>query len=149
MSTAVRVIRLAPTPTRAAPGQPSLVKIQKVLHLVGQLPAKRFDIFGNSNPIPHSMSPRLHHTAFNHLGLPHSYGRLETDQVDADVRSTLADADFGGASVMIPLKRDIMLQLGVLTPEAKAIGPLNTVIPPTNVDGHRGLLGDDNREGLL
>ena len=128
-------------PTRAAPGQLSFVEIQKALHLVGQLPAKQFYIFGK--PIAHSMSPTLHNTAFNHLGLPHSYGRLETDQVDADVRSTLAQADFGGASVTIPLKLDIMSQLDELTPEAKAIGAVNTVIPFTKAGGHRGLRGDN------
>jgi pentafunctional AROM polypeptide len=128
-------------PTRAAPGQLSFVEIQKALHLIGQLPAKRFYIFGK--PIAHSMSPTLHNTAFDHLGLPHSYGRLETDQIDADVRSTLGLADFGGASVTIPLKRDIMAHLDVLSPEAKAIGAVNTVIPFKNAHGQRSLLGDN------
>ena len=128
-------------PMRAAPGQLSFVETQKALHLVGQLPAKQFYIFGK--PIAHSMSPTLHNTAFNHLGLLHSYGRLETDQVDADVRATLAHADFGGASVTIPLKRDLTSQLDKLTPEAKAIGAVNTVILFTNAGGHRGLLGDN------
>jgi len=45
-------------------------------------------------------------------------------------------------SVTIPLKRDITPQLDVLTPEANAIGPVNTVIPFTNASGHRGLFGD-------
>ena len=128
-------------PTRAAPGQLSFVEIQKALHLIGQLPAKRFYIFGK--PIKHSMSPALHNTAFDLLGLPHSYGRLETDQVDADVHSTLGLADFGGASVTIPLKRDIMAHLDVLSPEARAIGAVNTVIPFTNAHGQRSLLGDN------
>lgn len=131
-------------PTKAAPGQLSFVEIQTALHLIGQLPAKRFYIFGK--PIAHSMSPTLHNTAFKHLGLPHSYERLEADVIDADVRSTLARADFGGASVTIPLKRDIIAHLDVLTPEAKAIGAVNTVIPFTN-DAHHGrqraLLGDN------
>ena len=88
-------------PTTAAPGQQSFVDIQNALHLVGHLRAKRFYIFGK--PITHSMSPTLHNTAFNHLRLPRSYGRLETDHIDADVRSTLMHPDFGGASVTIPL----------------------------------------------
>jgi pentafunctional AROM polypeptide len=128
-------------PTKAAPGQLSFVEIQKALHLIGQLPAKRFYIFGK--PIAHSMSPTLHNTAFDTLGLPHSYERLETDHVDVAVRSTLALADFGGASVTIPLKRDIMAQLDVLTPEAETIGAVNTVIPSINADGRLSLLGDN------
>jgi len=89
------------------------------------------------------MSATLYNIPSNHLGLLRSYGRLETDQVDADVRAILAQADFGGASVTIPLKRDIMSQLDELTPEAKAIGAVNTVIPFTNAGGHRGLLCDN------
>ena len=121
MSTAVRVTRLAPTPsdsTRAASGQLSFVEIQQALHLVGQLPEKRFYIFGNLEPIANSVSLTLHNTAFDHMGLLHSYGRREPDQVDADVRSTPADADSGGASVTISLKCDIMPQLDVLTPRS-------------------------------
>ena len=36
-----------------------------------------------------------------------------------------------------------MSQLDELNPEAKVIGPLNTVIPFTNTGGHWGLLGDN------
>jgi len=128
-------------PTRAAPGQLSFVEIQSALHLIGQLPTKRFYIFGK--PVASSMSPTLHNTGFHLLGLPHSYGLIETDTIDTDVRLTLKLADFGGASVTIPLKRDIIAHLDVLTPEAEAIGAVNTVIPTTNADGHRILLGDN------
>jgi pentafunctional AROM polypeptide len=128
-------------PTRAAPGQLSFVEIQTALRLIGQLPAKRFCIFGK--PVASSMSPTLHNTGFNLLGFPHSYGRVEADSIDTDVRLTLKLADFGGASVTIPLKRDIIPHLDVLTPEAEAIGAVNTVIPTTNADGHRILLGDN------
>ena len=128
-------------PTRAAPGQLSFVEIQTALRLIGQLPSKRFCIFGK--PVASSMSPTLHNTGFNLLGLPHSYGRVEADTIDTDVRLTLKLADFGGASVTIPLKRDIIPYLDVLSPEAEAIGAVNTVIPITNADGHRILIGDN------
>ena len=52
-------------------------------------------------------------------------------------------AQFSGVSVTILLKRDMMSQLDVVAPEAKAIGAVNTVIPFTNTGGHRGLLGDN------
>ena len=126
-------------PTKAAPGQLSFVEIQTALRLMGQLPTKRFYIFGK--PVAKSMSPTLHSTGFDLLGLPHSYGRVETDTIDTDVRNTLKLADFGGTSVTIPLKRDIIPLLDVLSPEAEAIGAVNTVIPTTNADGHRILLG--------
>ena len=52
-------------------------------------------------------------------------------------------AQFSGASVTIPLKRDIMSQLDVLTPEAKVIEAVNTLIPFPNSGGHRCLLRDN------
>jgi pentafunctional AROM polypeptide len=128
-------------PTRAAPGQLSFVEIQSALHLIGQLPGKQFYIFGK--PVAKSMSPTLHNTAFNLLGLPHSYGRVETDAIDSDVRNTLGLTDFGGASVTIPLKLDIIAHLDELTPGAQAIGAVNTVIPTTIAPGRRILVGDN------
>ena len=128
-------------PTKAAPGQLSFVEIQTALNLIGQLPAKNFYIFGR--PIAHSMSPTLHNTGFKLLGLPHSYERLETQDVDHEVRYTLTLPDFGGASVTIPFKRDIMAHLDQLSPEAEAIGAVNTIVPRRNADGSQILFGDN------
>ncbi|KAH9061176.1 Pentafunctional AroM protein [Lactarius vividus] len=127
-------------PSKAAPGQLSFVEIQTALNLIGELPARKFYIFGN--PITHSMSPTLHNTAFKLLGLPHSYERLQTEDVDHEVRFTLTVPDFGGASVTIPFKRDIIAHLDQLSPEAKAIGAVNTIIPRTK-DGSQILFGDN------
>jgi len=49
----------APPDEGSARSQLSFVEIQKALHLVGQLLAKRFYIFGK--PIAHSMSPTARH----------------------------------------------------------------------------------------
>ncbi|KAG6820344.1 hypothetical protein H0H93_002004 [Arthromyces matolae] len=66
-------------PIKAAPGQLSFKQIQEALHFLGLLPAREFYLFGT--PIAHSMSPVLHNTGFEVLGLPHKYGLLETAQV--------------------------------------------------------------------
>ncbi|KAI0275856.1 EPSP synthase-domain-containing protein [Russula aff. rugulosa BPL654] len=94
-------------PTRAAPGQLSFVEIQTALRLIGQLPPKRFCIFGK--PVSSSMSPTLHNTGSTFLAF-----------------HTLMDAS------------NRYHRYG---PEA--IGAVNTVIPTTNADGHRILLGDN------
>jgi pentafunctional AROM polypeptide len=128
-------------PTKAAPGQLSFKEIQQALSLLGALPPKRFFLFGN--PIQQSMSPTLHNTAFEMLGLPHAYGLMETDTIDEQIRFTITAPDFGGASVTIPFKRDIIEHLDELSPEAEAIGAVNTVIPVTNADGAHILRGDN------
>ncbi|KAI0746279.1 Pentafunctional AroM protein [Daedaleopsis nitida] len=128
-------------PTKAAPGQLSFVQIQTALHLLGQLPSKRFFLFGT--PIAHSMSPTLHNTAFETLGLPHKYELFETQTVGDEMKTAITLPNFGGASVTIPFKRDIMPLLDALSPDAEAIGAVNTVIPVTKNDGSTMLYGEN------
>jgi pentafunctional AROM polypeptide len=128
-------------PNKAAPGQLSVAQIQTALHLIGQLPEKKFYLFGK--PISESMSPTLHNSGFNALGLPYTYALLETDVVGDEIKSVLAAPDFGGASVTIPLKLDIIPVLDTVSEEAKAIGAVNTIIVRHRSDGSRELCGDN------
>ena len=128
-------------PSKAAPGQLSFAQVQTALHLLGQLPAKRFFLFGT--PIAHSMSPTLHNTGFETLGLPHKYELFETQTVGEEIKTAITLPTFGGASVTIPFKRDIMPLLDALSPDAEAIGAVNTVIPVTKDDGSTMLYGEN------
>ncbi|KAH7912894.1 EPSP synthase-domain-containing protein [Hygrophoropsis aurantiaca] len=134
-------------PTKAAPGQLSFAQIQNALHLLGQLPALRHFLFGN--PIAHSMSPTLHNTGFKVLGLPHTYELLETTSVGDEIKATITAPDFGGASVTIPFKLDVIPLLDKLSPAAEAIGAVNTIIPIV-VDGDQSkhVLYGDNTDWL-
>ncbi|KAF5339743.1 hypothetical protein D9611_009172 [Ephemerocybe angulata] len=135
-------------PNKAAPGQLSFKQIQQALHLLGLFPARRFYLFGT--PISHSMSPTLHNTGFELLGLPHHYELLETKDVGEEIKLALASPDFGGASVTIPYKLDIIPLLDKLTPAAEAIGAVNTVIPQAvSADSGSGrILVGDNTDWL-
>ncbi|THH32189.1 hypothetical protein EUX98_g1984 [Antrodiella citrinella] len=128
-------------PNKAAPGQLSFAQIQTALHLIGQLPPLRFFLFGN--PIAHSMSPTLHNTAFNLLGLPHQYELLETENVGEEIKAAIASSDFGGASVTIPYKLDVIPLLDSLSPAAEVIGAVNTIIPVRTGDRAHTLRGDN------
>ncbi|EJD07924.1 Pentafunctional AroM protein [Fomitiporia mediterranea MF3/22] len=125
----------------AAPGQLSFAQIQTALHLIGQLPAQRYYLFGT--PISQSPSPTLHSTGFQALGLPHTYSLFETVEVDESIRSLLQSPSFGGASVTIPHKLAVMPLLDELTADAKAIGAVNTIIAETDPGGKRILRGDN------
>ena len=114
-------------PSKAAPGQLAFAEIQRALHLCGLLPAQKFYIFGT--PIAHSMSPTLHNTAFEALGLPHTYSLFETQTVDDDIRQVIREEGFGGASVTIPFKLDVIPLLDSLSDAARAIGAVNTIVP--------------------
>ncbi|KAL6864362.1 pentafunctional aromatic polypeptide [Trichoderma novae-zelandiae] len=129
-------------PFKAAPGQLSAAEIRQGLSLLGEIEPKSFYLFGK--PISKSRSPALHNTLFSQVGLPHEYKRLETDKVE-DVVEVLRSADFGGASVTIPLKQDIMAHLDDLTEAVKIIGAVNTVIPTADesLGGRPRLTGDN------
>lgn len=131
-------------PTRAAPGQLSFAEVQTGLHLLGRLPAKQFALLGS--PVSQSKSPLLHNTGFATLGLPHHYSYLETATVDDAVEAFIRSPDFGGASVTIPHKLEIMPLLDEITPHARVIGAVNTIIP--FVQNGKTLLRGDNTDWL-
>jgi pentafunctional AROM polypeptide len=134
-------------PTKAAPGQLSFIQIQKALNLLGQLPTRRFFLFGNA--ISQSPSPTLHNTAFETLGLPYVYDLLQRPEVGEEIKATIVSPSFGGASVTIPFKIDILPLLDKLSPAAEAIGAVNTIIPrTTDASGSQRILYGDNTDWL-
>ena len=128
-------------PNKAAPGQLSFKEIQTALSLIGQLPPQKYYLFGT--PIAHSVSPTIHNTGFETFGLPHKYERLETKEVGEQIKAVVTAPEFGGASVTIPFKLDIIPLLDSLSPEAKTIGAVNTIISVVKSDGSRTLHGDN------
>ncbi|CAG8605737.1 10518_t:CDS:2, partial [Diversispora eburnea] len=127
-------------PSKAAPGQLTVCEIYQALHLIGQLPKKKYYLFGT--PISHSMSPTLHNTGFKVLGLPHFYDIFESQDVSA-VKPIIEDPEFGGASVTIPHKINIKPYLDEISEHAKAIGAVNTIITKNDENNKRKLIGDN------
>ena len=125
-------------PAKAAPGQLSAAEIRKVLGIVGEIPSKKFFLFGK--PISQSRSPALHNTLFGLTGLPHEYGLCETDNAK-DMVEIIRSSDFGGGSVTIPLKLDVMPLLDSIDSAAKVIGAVNTIVPTASRDGKQALIG--------
>lgn len=134
-------------PTAAAPGQLSVADIHRAMHLIGSLPARRFFLLGH--PIARSPSPTLHNTGLGVLGLPHTYALLEGKTITDEMRRVFADPTFGGASVTIPLKLDVIPLLDSLTPAAAAIGAVNTIIScQSSTPGVKNTLLGDNTDYL-
>jgi pentafunctional AROM polypeptide len=118
----------------AAPGQLSAAQIRQGLTLHGLIQPKKFYIVGS--PVGQSRSPPLHNALFKQNGLPHHYTRFETKTVTEEFKKLLKSADFGGASVTIPMKLDVEPLLDGVSDDVKFIGALNTVVPEeTVVDG--------------
>lgn len=132
-------------PFKAAPGQLSATEIRQALSLLGEIEPKSFFLFGA--PISASRSPALHNTLFKQAGLPHFYSRYETTTAE-DVRQIIRSPNFGGASVTIPLKLDIIPLLDGITDAAKHIGAVNTIIPTPAGEGQPPLLIGENTDYL-
>ncbi|KAL2755857.1 hypothetical protein ACRALDRAFT_2104468 [Sodiomyces alcalophilus JCM 7366] len=134
----------ADLPFKAAPGQMSAAEIRQALGLLGDIEARSFYVFGS--PVSQSRSPALHNTLFQLTGLPHSYSAVETDQAEPTVRELTRRADFGGASVTIPLKLDVMPLVDEISESAKVIGAVNTIVRLPGKDGEQPRLLGDNTD---
>lgn len=112
-------------PFKAAPGQLSAAEIRVALSLHGIIQPQEFFLCGK--PITQSKSPAMHNAAFKATGLPHDYALLQTDSTK-DLLDMLDSTKFGGASITIPLKIDIIEHLDIISEDAQAIGAVNTII---------------------
>ncbi len=125
-------------PSHTAPGQLSAREISTVRCALWLIPSKRFLLFGK--PIAHSRSPALHNTLFAEVGLQHHYEALETDQIQ-DIVSIIRSPNFGGASVTIQLKQNVLSIIDRVAPDAAIIGAVNTIVPVHSSPGQIQLVG--------
>jgi shikimate dehydrogenase len=95
-------------------------------------------------PIKHSMSPKMHNSAFRELGLDYRYeaAQVEPGHLVNFLNQVMKRPDVRGASVTIPHKIAVMDELDVIDREAADIGAVNTIV---NV---KGTLKGYNTDGL-
>lgn len=110
-------------------------------------PAKleqQFYIFGH--PTFASNSPTLHNAGFALFGLQESkyYCIFDTLSFPRSKHAMLTNARFTGASVTIPHKQSFFEVLGEVSPEAKRIGAINTIVKRAE----DGVLVGDNTDWL-
>jgi shikimate dehydrogenase len=101
--------------------------------------ARLFGVLGD--PVDHSCSPAMQNAAFAATGLPHLYLRYRVPI--GGLRSALAEArtlGMAGLNLTVPLKEAAIPLLDRLTPEARRIGAVNTVLFER---GGRTLVGDN------
>eukprot|EP01082_Thalassiosira_pseudonana_P002877 g2672.t1 g2672 contig12:582655-585354(+) len=129
-------------PSKAAPGQLSAAEIMAGRLLTGQISPERYAILGHN--IAYSVSPQMQGGAFAAVKLPHTYTRADVETVEEFVEGPIwNDDNFGGCSVTIPHKQNIIPHVDVLTDAAKEIGSVNTVIVKKDKFGTRVLIGDN------
>ncbi|MCQ9164372.1 MULTISPECIES: shikimate dehydrogenase [unclassified Arthrobacter] len=97
------------------------------------------------HPIGHSKSPVMHRSAYAELGLDYRYSAvdLEVPALAAFLEEVRADGNWYGLSVTMPLKNRAAELVDTLTPAARALGSVNTVVVTRTDDGGTHLLGDN------
>jgi len=81
------------------------------------------------HPVSHSLSPTLHGAAYEALGLDWSYDAIDVDVPDLAAFLTSLSDEWAGLSVTMPLKNEAARLADFVEPQAKLVGPVNTLIP--------------------
>jgi len=82
-----------------------------------------------ADPAAHSRSPLMHRAAFDHAGLPGEYTALRVPPGDLHAAlARLRAPGTLGANLSLPHKQAALAWLDDLTPAARAIGAVNTVL---------------------
>ena len=80
-------------------------------------------------PVEHSMSPAMHNTSFEHLGLDYIYLAYDVQPEELkDAVVGLKTLGFAGYNVTMPHKTMIGQYLDELSPAAELMGAVNTVV---------------------
>jgi 3-dehydroquinate dehydratase type I len=84
-----------------------------------------FYILGASSS--YSLSPAMHNAAYRVCGMSHSYQTFQTSDLN-ELRTLINDPRFGGCSISLPFKLEVMNLMHSISSHARAIGAINTVI---------------------
>ena len=76
----------------------------------------------------HSISPQILEAVADKLGLELTYGRIEVPAEELPAKVRELRQSFRGVNVTIPHKVAVMKELDWISPEAAAIGAVNTIL---------------------
>lgn len=81
------------------------------------------------HPVAHSLSPKIHNTAFATLGLAYHYEVFDVEEKDLPAAiQTIRDLNIRGANLTMPLKEAVLPLLDELSENAKLAGSVNTIV---------------------
>ncbi|KAJ9356144.1 hypothetical protein DTO027B9_3686 [Paecilomyces variotii] len=99
---------------------------QQALFTSFVLDPMRFYVFGAN--VEFSLSPTMHNAAYKECGMPHHCKVHQADSL-RNLNELVEDHNFGGASISLPYKTEAIPLLHSMSPHARAIGAINTILP--------------------
>ncbi|KAH8703785.1 type I 3-dehydroquinase-domain-containing protein [Talaromyces proteolyticus] len=104
----------------------TIKEAQDALYSSFVLDPMQFFVFGANTT--YSLSPAMHNAAFEMRGMPHTY-RIHQSATLRGLNELVENPNFGGSSVSLPYKTEVIPLLHSMSPHARAIGAVNTLIP--------------------
>lgn len=86
----------------------------------------RFFIYGAD--VSYSLSPAMHNAAYDACGMRYTYEAYSSNDLE-DFNRIVQATDFGGIAITQPYKTTAVSMMDGLSPHAKAIGAVNTIVP--------------------
>lgn len=110
---------------KSAPGQLTKNQLDKLVNKV------EYCLF-IADPVEHSLSPKMHNSAYRVLGLEDKFlylrRRVKPEELVDTIKELRNDSFFKGASISIPHKIEVIKYLDKVDQVAKKIGAVNTVV---------------------
>lgn len=104
---------------------------QEALYASFALDPMQFFVFGAN--VTYSLSPAMHNTAYKQCGIPHVYNIHQSPSLRG-LNDLVENPHFGGTSVSLPYKTEVIPLLHSMSPHARAIGAVNTLIPIRKIE---------------
>ncbi|KAK3072431.1 hypothetical protein LTS18_014638 [Coniosporium uncinatum] len=90
----------------------------------------RMNIIGSNTG--YSLSPAMHNAAYKACGMPHNYSIHQALSLN-ELHKLVEDPHYGGSSVTLPFKVEVIALTHSLSSHARTIGAINTLIPVRNL----------------
>ena len=98
--------------------------LQKIIEVSLKEESAPFGLLGRK--LSHSLSPELHELIGEETG--HRYEYVLFEKEPEDLEDFIRNGDWTGLNVTMPYKKDVIKYLDELSPEAEAIGAVNTIV---------------------
>jgi len=96
--------------------------------LFGQFLLDPLQFYTIGSNVSYSITPTIHHAAYEFSGMPHTYQPAECTTLD-DLNRICYSDNFGGALLAAPFKVSILPHLKLKSHHASVIGAVNVVLP--------------------